>query len=260
MGASLAASCRDQSVWASAGRSDETARRAAAAGLRDVSVLGALAEQCDVIVSICPPGAAVDVATAVLDSGFRGTYVDANAIAPETARRIATMFDRFVDGAVVGPPAQREGTTRFYLSGPEAGAVATLWDGSLVDARVIGDGPTSASALKMVYAGWTKGTTALLLATVALAEAEGVSNALFAEWAMSQPDLVERARRSAIDAGPKAWRWVDEMREIATTFGSNGLPAGFHAAAADTYARLAGLEDGGTEARLEDVIATLLGP
>lgn len=259
MGASLAAACRDESVWASSGRSGATARRAADAGLRDVSTLGALAEQCDVIVSICPPDAAVDVAAAVAGSGFGGIYVDANAIAPETTRRVAAMFGRFVDGAVVGPPAHRAGTTRLYLSGGEAGSVAARWEASVVDARVIGDGPASASALKMAYAGWTKGTTALLLATVALAEAEGVSSALFAEWAMSQPDLAERARHSAAAAGPKAWRWVGEMREIAATFGSNDLPAGFHAAAADIYARLAGLDGAGADVTLDDVIAALLG-
>ncbi len=91
------------------------------------------------------------------------------------------MFTRYVDAGVIGPPADRAGTTRMYLSGPDAEEVAARWDGSLVETPVIGVGTASASALKMAYAGWTKGTAALLLATVALAEAEGVREALTAE-------------------------------------------------------------------------------
>ncbi len=86
MGASLAAACGDETIWASAGRSDATASRAAAAQVRDVSTLGALVEHCDVIVSICPPDAAVDVAAMVADAGYGGIYVDANAIAPPDGR------------------------------------------------------------------------------------------------------------------------------------------------------------------------------
>lgn len=260
MGVSLAAACLDDSVWASSGRSDATAGRASSVGLRDVVTLGALVEQCDVIVSICPPDAAVEVAETVATLGYDGIYVDANAIAPTTARRIAVLFDRYVDGGVVGPPADRAGTTRLYLSGADAVAVAARWAGSLVDARVLGDGPASASALKMAYAGWTKGTAALLLATVALAEAEGVRDALVVEWDESLPGLAERARRSSATAAPKAWRWVGEMDEIAAAFAAHGLPDGFHLAARHTYARLAGLRDADADTSLDGVITALLRP
>jgi len=226
----------------------------------DAVDLDGLVDRCDVIVSICPPDAAKEAADAIADRGFAGIYVDANAVAPETARRIGAKFARFVDGAVVGPPAHRAGTTRLYLSGADAEVVAARWKGSVVDARLLDAGPVAASALKMAYAGWTKGTTALLFAVLALAESEGVGDALLAEWAMSQPDLMTRARGNAAGVGPKAWRWVGEMREIATAFHRADLPTGFHEAAADTSSRLAGLKDGRTPPSLEDVVAALLVP
>src|SRR5262245_57636045 len=107
MGASLAAACHGDQVWASSGRSDATVRRAAAVGMVDVVTLDAMVDQCDMIVSICPPDVAVEIASAIADCEYAGIFVDANAVAPETARRIGARFARFVDGAVVGPPAIR---------------------------------------------------------------------------------------------------------------------------------------------------------
>lgn len=259
MGASLAAACRGETAWASAGRSAATARRADTAGMVDVGDLDGLVARCDVIVSICPPAAALDVAAAVAERGFTGVYVDANAIAPDTARRVGARFDRFVDGGVIGPPAHRAGTTRLYLSGEEAAPVAALWDGSALDARVVAGGAGAASALKMAYAAWTKGTSALLYAVMALAETEGVGEALVAEWALSQPALESRARDSAASVASKAWRWVGEMEEIASTFEGAGLPPGFHAAAADVYRRLAGLKDAPAPA-LDQVVTAVADP
>jgi 3-hydroxyisobutyrate dehydrogenase-like beta-hydroxyacid dehydrogenase len=98
-----------------------------------VASLAELAERSHIIVSVCPPASAVDVAGSVAALGFSGIYVDANAIAPATTRSIGGRFDRFVDGGVVGPPATSAGTTRLYLSGVEADAVAELWAGSLLE-------------------------------------------------------------------------------------------------------------------------------
>jgi uncharacterized protein DUF1932 len=101
----------------------------------------------------------------------------------------------------------------------------------------------SASSLKLCYAAYTKGSAALLLAIVALAEATGVAPALRAEWERSQPDLPAQAEGAARASAPKAWRWVCEMEEIASTFAQAGLPDGFHRAAADVFSRLAELKD-----------------
>jgi 3-hydroxyisobutyrate dehydrogenase-like beta-hydroxyacid dehydrogenase len=222
-------------LWASAGRSEATSARAAEAGLVDTGSSAALAESCEVILSVCPPHAARDVAALVADAA--GLFVDANAIAPATARAIAAErdADRFVDGGIIGPPPRLEGTTRLYLSGLEAAGVAELFEGSAVEARVVSANVGDASAVKMTYAAWTKGTAALLLAIRAVAEAEGVAEALGEEWRLSLPDLADDVERAARAANAKGWRWVGEMEEIAATFAAAGQPDGFHRAAAEIY-------------------------
>ncbi len=89
----------------------------------------------------------------------------------------------------------------------------------------------------MAYAGWTKGTAALLLALRALARAEGVEDTLLQEWALSQPALADRSRSAAQAATAKGWRWVAEMEEIAATMSAAGLPDGFHQGAAEIFRR-----------------------
>jgi 3-hydroxyisobutyrate dehydrogenase-like beta-hydroxyacid dehydrogenase len=245
MGAALGSVLRSRGtvvLWASSGRSQATIARAESAGLRDVGSLDALVRGSDAILSVCPPHAAADVARSV--AGFGGTYVDANAVSPATTRAIADAIEhgggRFVDGGIIGPPPQDGATTRLYLSGAPASTAAALFDGTVVDARVISDEVGAASALKMAYAAWTKGTAALLLAIRELARAEGVEASLLEEWAASQPELAERSARAVRSAGTKGWRWVGEMEEIASAFAGAGLPDGFHAAAAEIFGREAG--------------------
>jgi len=238
MGAAVGRALRDNGievVWASAGRSDATVERAAAAGLADVGDVEAILHRADVVVSVVPPHAALDVAATV--DGLGGIYVDANAVSPETAREIAARVPRFVDGGIVGPPPREQGTTRLYLSGAEANGVAELFSGSVLDARVLSAEPGSASALKMAYAGWTKGTAALLLTMRDAARAHGVEDALVREWEHSIPSLPERSAQAARQADEKGWRWVAEMREIAATLAAADLPTGFHEAAAEVFER-----------------------
>jgi 3-hydroxyisobutyrate dehydrogenase-like beta-hydroxyacid dehydrogenase len=259
MGSTIAATATGaRKLWAGDGRSSESRARAGAAELEDVGTVAAMAETADVIVSVCPPGAALDQAGAVAAAGFTGVYVDANAVSPDTARRIGTHFDRFVDGGIVGPPAVHAGTTRLYLSGPEATAVAELWSGSALEVRVVDGGAGAASAVKMAFAAWTKGTSALLLAINALAEAEGVRADLVGEWQTSMPDLIARSNHTPAGVGPKAWRFGPEMEEIAATFAAAGLPSGFHEAAAETYRRLASFKTADPAPDLDAVIAALL--
>jgi 3-hydroxyisobutyrate dehydrogenase-like beta-hydroxyacid dehydrogenase len=229
-------------LWASDGRSAETADRAKAAGLTDAGSARALATQAGVILSVCPPHAAVDVAWAV--HGFTGVYVDANAVAPGTARQIAELIaaagGRYVDGGIIGSPPTAAGAARLYLSGADAPAVRTVHDlfaGTALEPRLVAGAATAASAVKMAYAAWTKGSSALLLGARALAQAEGVEDALLAEWALSQPRLADQLERSARAAVTKGWRWVGEMEEIAHAMAGAGLPDGFHQAAAEIYRR-----------------------
>jgi 3-hydroxyisobutyrate dehydrogenase-like beta-hydroxyacid dehydrogenase len=177
-------------LWASAGRSTVTVERAEAPGFEDAGDVAEVCRRCEILLSICPPHAALDVAREA--GGFTGIYVDANAIAPGTARDVAEVQPRLVDGGIVGPPPTVPGTTRLYLSGPEAAEVAALFAGTNLDARVISGEIGAASALKAAYAGWTKGSAALLLTMRELARAEGVEDALLDEWRLSIPELEGR--------------------------------------------------------------------
>ena len=263
MGASIGAALvgrGHRTFWVADGRSTQTADRARDAGLTRVESMSAALAETAVVISVCPPHAAVDVARSVVEAGFDGIYVDGNAVSPGTAETVHGLFGaRYVDGGIVGPPAWREGATRFYLSGERAAEVAGLFDGSLVDARAIGAGATKASALKMAYAAFTKGSSALLLAIRALAERNGVSDELLAEWDISQPGLRSRSAGTAKSTSLKAWRFEGEMREIAATFAQAGLPSGFHEAAAEVYARMADLKDTPGGADIDTVLGEILG-
>ena len=246
-------------LWASEDRSEATVDRVSALlGLRDVVTLPALCREADGIISVCPPHAAHDLAARVSACGFGGVYADANAVSPETAAATAKLIGaRYVDGGLIGPPADRVGSTRLYLSGGRAETVAAWFSESLLDARVIGTQPTQASRLKMAYAAYTKGSSALLLAVNALAEAAGVRAELEQEWALSQKGLTERSQGAARGTAPKAWRFVGEMQEIAATFESFGLSGDFHRGAADLYARMAALK-GRSSSDLVDVLNEIL--
>jgi hypothetical protein len=134
-------------------------------------------------------------------------------------------------------PPVKPGTTRLYLSGPDAAQVQALFAGTDVDTRIAGPALTAASAVKMAYGAWTKGTAALILAIREFAREEGVEDSLLAEWALSQPKLEERAQGSARSAAAKGWRWVAEMEEIAASMAAADLPDGFHQAAAEIFRR-----------------------
>jgi nucleotide-binding universal stress UspA family protein len=181
--------------------------------------------------------------------------LDANAVSADTARTIGDLVGRFVDGGIIGPPPRESGTTRLYLAGVEAEQLADLFAGTIIEARVVSDEPGAASALKMSYASWTKGSSALLLAARALAQAEGVEEALLEEWRLSLPDLVDKSGAAARSALSKGWRWIGEMNEIASSYTTVGLPDGFHRAAADIYRRASGVPPG--DASLERVVAAI---
>jgi 3-hydroxyisobutyrate dehydrogenase-like beta-hydroxyacid dehydrogenase len=260
----LAAAQSDVTIgWASEGRSSDSRSRAETAGLLDLGKVGDLASWAEVVISVCPPGAAEAVADTVAGAGFAGLYVDANAIAPATARRIGNRLESagavFVDGGIVGPPPETPGTTRLYLAGERADDIAALFAGGPPETVVVPGGVGAASAVKAAYAAWTKGSGALLLAARALARAEGVEDTLVAEWDRSQPGLAVHSEEAASGAGPKAWRLVAEMEEQAEAFAGAGLPDGFSRAAADVFARMEGFRDAGAPPSLEEVLRALTG-
>ena len=255
MGAAIgAARGRGETVlWASAGRSAATAARAEAAGLQDAGTVKELASRSDVS---SPSARPMLPRGRTLLAGFDGVYVDANAVSPATARRSPGVSPVSSTAGSSGRRRARPGTTRLYLSGAEAPVAAALFGGTIVDARVVSPEPGAASAVKMAYAAWTKGTAALLLAIRALARAEGVDEALLDEWRLSLPELPERSTAAARSALGKGWRWVGEMEEIADTFAAAGLPDGFHRAAAEIYRR-SPRDDPAAADALEHVLSAL---
>ena len=263
VGATLVASGA-RVLWTSEGRSAATRTRAAELALEDARTLAAVTGASRAIISVTPPHGALDLARAVASLGFRGLYVDANAVAPATAREIQRVVEtagaRFVDGGIIGPANRKPGAARIYLSGDAAAEVAPLFDQGPLDALVLNAPAGAASALKMAYAGWTKGSQALLAAIRAFATAEGVDSALLAEWKISQPDIVARSERAINDNARKAWRFVGEMDEIAASFSEAGLPPGFHQAAREVYRRLSGYKETPIPPSVADALTEILRP
>lgn len=211
-------------LWLPEGRGPSTRRRAEEAGLEAAASLEDLSA-CEVVLSVCPPAAALDVARQVARSGFTGCYVDANAISPRHSQEIADVLGRVVDGGIVGPPPRRPDTTRLYLSGPEAAGVAELFAGTDVMAVVLSGPVGAASALKLAFATYNKVSTLLAAQAHALARHHGVdtslrelATALLPATPLSDPDGLTAAAR-------KAWRWAPEMHEIADASRDAGVPA-----------------------------------
>jgi 3-hydroxyisobutyrate dehydrogenase-like beta-hydroxyacid dehydrogenase len=249
-------------LWASDRRSEQTRARAEKAGLTDVRTCGALAARSDLIISVCPPHAALETARAIARLGFAGRYLDANAISPRTSRTMAECVGRagarFINGDLIRwLDGNGDLSTRLYLSGKESDWAAGLFAGSPVTPVVLGDDLEAASAFKMCYAAYTKGRWALLLAIRALARHAGVEDALLREWSISQPGL-EADSETAAGVARNAWRFPGELLEIAGTFEDAKLPGGFHRAAADLYRRLADLRDVARDPSLDEVLQRLL--
>ena len=265
MGSFVAASAANSGqdvCWASEGRSQRSRERAAKFNLTDLDTLAALCDACAMIFCVCPPHAAEEMAARILDCGFTGLYLDANAISPRRlqgiARKMTAAGVRFVDGGIVGLPIWDSSGTVLYLSGPGADTVAGCFTAGPLQAKVIGDQPGKASALKMCYAARTKGTTALLCAVTAAAESLGVSEELHRQWSDEDPALTDKILQSIRRVTAKAWRFHGEMDEISSTFEAAGLPGEFHAAAAEIYRRISEFKDAPATPPLAEVLAALI--
>ncbi|MCA9884996.1 MAG: NAD(P)-dependent oxidoreductase [Anaerolineae bacterium] len=265
MGVSVAASAKNSGnrvYWASEGRSEATRQRADEVGLVDAGSLADMCEKCEVILSVCPPAYAEQVAQDVIAAGFSGLYLDANAIAPQRTLRIGqAMADAgvtFVDGGIIGGPAWESGRTWLYLSGEAAPEIAECFSAGPLETSIVSNQIGQASALKMVFAAYTKGTTALLAAIIATAESLGVREALNAQWSRNGSVFADETEARVRNVTAKAWRFEGEMQEIAATFAEAGLPDGFHLAAADVYSRIADFKDATETPELADVLKVLL--
>ena len=227
------------------GCSEETAERASAAGMisaDDEEIAGG-----DFILSILPPGDAVSLAQrfapTLTASNSKPVFVDCNAVSSRTVDRIAAVMaptgSSFVDAGIIGaPPKPSDAGPRFYASGPQAPRFASLREFGL-DVRVL-DGPMSAaSAMKMSYAGITKGTQALAAAMLLAATRGGTADSLFAELQGSQPQILAWLKRNLTLMPPKAYRWVAEMHEIADFVGDDASAHEMYVGAAHFYEQIA---------------------
>jgi putative dehydrogenase len=219
--------------------------RAVTAGLCDAP--DAELAAADFILSIVPPGEAIGLAErlapAIRAAAKKPVYVDCNAVSPGTVLRIDRIVQetgaRFVDGGIIGPPPESDSSrTRIYLSGPDAEAVTVLRDYGL--STPVQPGPVgAASAMKMSYAGITKGFTALGATMMLAATKAGTADALVAEMSVSQPVLLKWLTSQMPKMHSKAYRWVAEMEEIAAFVGADQPGSGFYRAAADLYRQIA---------------------
>ena len=222
MGAAVGRAVLAEVVWASDGRSEATRQRAA--GFKDVGSVDELVRSSEIVLSICPPAIAEDVARQVFDLGFDGIYVEANAISPERMRRIATLRPRVVDGSIIAASG-----INLYLAGDGAERVAELFANDEVRAIALDAPVGAASALKMAFGGWNKIGIALTSQAQAIARAYGVTEQLEAEG-------VPADRLQGV--ADRAWRWAPEMEEIADMCRELGLSEAIPRGAASFYREL----------------------
>lgn len=245
MGAGLGAALRQGGARVVAtleGRSPRTERLAGQGGLELLPRLVDVVAVADIVLSVTPPGQAVAAARAIgaaaAEAGVTPIVADLNAISPETFDSVARALGglRVVDGSISGPPPSVRPGARIYLAGPDAGAVAGLPWGDNAVPVVLGTGAGSASALKMCTGSVYKGLTALLIQAMRTAGDHGVLNEVVAD--LERDGL----GRTAVVAGsaPKAWRYVDEMREVAATQAGAGLSPDLFTAIAEVYVDVAG--------------------
>jgi 3-hydroxyisobutyrate dehydrogenase-like beta-hydroxyacid dehydrogenase len=227
------------------GRSSETQARAKAAGMAPAA--DEEIARADFILSILPPGDALALAKrfvpALTASNAKPVYVDCNAINPQTVERVAAAIAPtecpFVDAGIIGqPPKPGDAGPRIYTSGPAAPRVVALRDYGL-DIRVLAGSPAAASALKMSYAGITKGTQAIGAAMMLAATRAGSADDLLAELQSSQKEMFGWLKRQLTMMPPKAYRWVAEMDEIAGFVGDDPAARELYEGAAEFYERFA---------------------
>lgn len=244
MGAAVAAqavAAGHEVLWVPEGRSEATRQRAREAGATACDSLGEALERCEVVLSICPPQAAEDVAATVANHAFNGVYVDANAINPQRMLYIAEQIRpgrTVLDGAIFGPPPGGQRSARLYLAGEDGSAdlVDSLFGDTCLHVRRASGSIGSASALKMAFASYQKAARTLAGVAHALADAHGVGDQLTAEAeAMAANILSDPAYLPSVAA--RAWRWAPEMQDIAETLRAAGLPAEMAEAAVTVMSR-----------------------
>ena len=229
-------------ITALEGRSETSRDRAAAAGFRDCGSIASVLAEADIVFSILPPGDALAqakrVAAAMTETGHTPPYFDCNAVSPETAAQIGAVIEAagaaYIDGGIVGNPPGAAVPTRFYVSGSGAEQM-NIFDGKGVDIKQCGPEAGKASAVKMCYAGITKGTSALHAAMRVAAEKLGIADDLHEELSYSQGAMYKRMENLTPALPAVSDRYIGEMEEIAKTMSAVAMPSGFHEGSAALY-------------------------
>jgi 3-hydroxyisobutyrate dehydrogenase-like beta-hydroxyacid dehydrogenase len=225
------------------GRGAFTLRRAAEAGFRDAGSLNAVLDEADLVLSILPPehapAQAERVAAAMKTAGRTPPYADLNAVSPDTSRAMQRVIEAagavYLDGGIVGsPPGKSDKATRIFVSGRQAPMLDAL-NGPEIDIRQCGPEIGRGSAVKMCYAGITKGTSALHAALLIAAEKLGVADELHEELAYSCAALYKRMETLTTSLPATAGRYMGEMREIAATMEAVGVTPNFHIGSLELY-------------------------
>ncbi|MFI6254331.1 DUF1932 domain-containing protein [Streptomyces sp. NPDC051016] len=266
MGAAVAACAATNAtsvLWSTSGRSPATAARAERFGLTGVATLRELLERSDIILSLCPPAAAEDLAREVAEHGFNGVYVEANAINPARTKRIADSLRStatVVDGGVVGSPPVGGKSPTLFLSGlaTAVAEIEALFAGTDVQTANLGTETGKASALKLAYASFQKTSRVLVALSVGLAHEHGVDQELL-QVAARRSDSYLAEPEYIAKAAARAWRWGPEMEEVADALADAGLPPEMLRAAAATLARWNDAKDD-AELTLADALAHLAQP
>ncbi|MFH8470353.1 DUF1932 domain-containing protein [Streptomyces sp. NPDC017991] len=265
MGAAVAACAATNAtavLWCENGRSTASVERAARFGLTPVATLSELLDRSDIVISLCPPAAAEDLARDVAGHRFAGVYVEANAINPERAKRIAALLDgaTVVDGSVVGSPPTGGKTPILYLSGPAVASerIEALFAGTAVRTAVLGTEVGKASALKLSYASFQKTSRVLVALAVGMAREHGVDQELI-EITSRRTDSYLSEPQYVANTAARAWRWGPELEEAADTLAAAGLPPEMLRAAASTLARWNDVKDD-SELTLTDALDRLAQP
>ncbi|MFE3128300.1 DUF1932 domain-containing protein [Streptomyces hydrogenans] len=266
MGAAVAACAATNAaavLWCETGRSTASAARAARFGLTPVAELAELLDRSDIVISLCPPAAAEDLAREVVAHRFVGVYVEANAINPERAQQIAALLEpdaTVVDGGVVGSPPVRGKTSTLYLSGPigETERIEALFAGTAVRTAVLGKKVGQASALKLSYAAFQKTSRVLVALALGMAREHGVDQELI-EVASRRTDSYLAEPEYVAKTAARAWRWGPELEEAADALTAAGLPPEMLRAAAATLARWNDAKDD-SELTLTDALDRLVQP
>ena len=252
MGAGVAADLKTSGfrvVSALTGRSALTRERAEKAGVEVLADIAAVVAAADTFLSIVPADQAEPLAEAVAAalSGKPLHFVECNSITPSKTLRIAARLSKagavVSDGGIIGPPPGGKSKTKLFVSGPQSAVLDSLSSEAMPVIR-LGDSPSQATEMKVLFSAANKGAVALLANVLAAARAVGLQDNVVSELDQRIPGLLGSVRNAAPELGNKAARWAIEMDDLAAGLAEMGCDAGYHAAAGASYRRLAGALDG----------------